>query len=49
MQVLDAFENYDHVVVLSGSCTGMIRRYYPELCAEDPAVLLRAESLGARV
>jgi L-lactate dehydrogenase complex protein LldE len=49
MQVLDAFENYDHVVVPSGSCAGMIRRYYPELCAEDPAVLLRAEHLGARV
>jgi L-lactate dehydrogenase complex protein LldE len=49
MQVLDAFENYDHVVVPSGSCAGMIRRYYPELCTEDPAVLLRAEHLGARV
>ncbi len=49
MQVLDAFAGYDHVVVPSGSCAGMIRRYYPELCAEDPAVLPRAEHLGARV
>ena len=48
-QVLDAFEGYDHVVVPSGSCAGMIRRHYPELFADDPAVLPRAERLGARV
>src|SRR6201987_3986327 len=48
-QVLDAFEGYDHVVVPSGSCAGMIRRHYPQLFADDPAVLPRAERLGARV
>ena len=48
-QVLDAFECYDHVVVPSGSCAGMIRLHYPELFADDPAVLPRAERLGARV
>jgi L-lactate dehydrogenase complex protein LldE len=48
-QVLDAFEGYDHVVVPSGSCAGMIRRHYPELFADDPAVLPRVERLGARV
>ena len=26
LQVLDAFEGYDHVVAPSGSCAGMIRR-----------------------
>ena len=48
-QVLDAFEGYDHVVVPSGSCAGMIRVHYPELFADDPAVLPRAERFGARV
>src|SRR5256885_3717747 len=31
LQVLDAFEDYDHVVAPSGSCAGMLRRHYPEL------------------
>ena len=48
MQVLDAFEGYDHVVVPSGSCAGMMRRHYPELFADDPAVLPRAQRLAAR-
>ena len=42
-QVLDAFEGYDHVVAPSGSCAGMLRRHYPELFADDPAVLPRAQ------
>jgi L-lactate dehydrogenase complex protein LldE len=48
-QVLDAFAGYDHVVVPSGSCAGMIRRHYPELFVDDPAVLPRAERLSPRV
>jgi L-lactate dehydrogenase complex protein LldE len=48
-QVLNAFEGYDHVVVPSGSCAGMIRRHYPELFADDPAVLSRAERLAPRI
>ena len=48
LQVLDAFEGYDHVVVPSGSCAGMIRVHYPELFAGDPAVLPRARQLAAR-
>jgi L-lactate dehydrogenase complex protein LldE len=47
-QVLDAFEGYDHVVAPSGSCAGMIRRHYPELFADDPAVLPRAKDLAER-
>jgi L-lactate dehydrogenase complex protein LldE len=47
-QVLDAFEGYDHVVAPSGSCAGMLRRHYPELFADDPAVLPRAQQLAAR-
>jgi L-lactate dehydrogenase complex protein LldE len=48
LQVLDAFEGYDHVVIPSGSCAGMIRVHYPELFADDPAVLARAEHLAER-
>ncbi len=31
--MLDAFEGYDHVVVPSGSCTGMVTHHYPTLFA----------------
>lgn len=48
VQVLDAFEGYDRVVAPSGSCAGMLRRHYPALFADDPAVLPRAEELAAR-
>jgi L-lactate dehydrogenase complex protein LldE len=48
LQVLDAFEGYDHVVAPSGSCAGMIRVHYPELFADDSAVLARAEHLAER-
>ena len=48
LQVLDAFEGYDHVVAPSGSCAGMIRRHYPELFADDPAVLARVQHLAGR-
>src|SRR3974377_1742862 len=47
-QVIDAFEGYDHVVAPSGSCAGMIRVHYPELFADDAAVLPRAQDLAAR-
>ncbi len=48
LQVLEAFEGYDYVVAPSGSCAGMIRRHYPELFADDPAILQRAQHLAAR-
>src|SRR5262245_49307569 len=47
-QVFDAFADYDHVVAPSGSCAGMIRRHYPELLADDPPALLRAQHLAER-
>jgi L-lactate dehydrogenase complex protein LldE len=47
-QVLDAFEGYDHVVAPSGSCAGMIRVHYPQLFADDPGVLPRAQRLAER-
>ncbi|HEX7969532.1 MAG TPA: (Fe-S)-binding protein [Stellaceae bacterium] len=47
-QVIDAFEGFDYVVVPSGSCGGMIKQHYPELFADDPAMLERARHLAAR-
>lgn len=34
-QVIETFEDFDHVVVPSGSCAGMIREHYAELLADD--------------
>jgi L-lactate dehydrogenase complex protein LldE len=39
---------YDHVVVLSGSCAGMIIHHYPRLFADDADWLKRANELSAR-
>jgi len=47
-QVVAAFEAYDHVVVPSGSCAGMLVRHYPELFRDEPETLARAEALAAR-
>jgi L-lactate dehydrogenase complex protein LldE len=47
-QVIDAFAGYDYVVVPSGSCAGMVRMHYPELFADEPAMLVQAEELAAR-
>jgi L-lactate dehydrogenase complex protein LldE len=44
-RVLELFENADYVVAPSGSCTAMVRVFYPELFAEDPALLSKAQSL----
>ena len=48
LRVLDTFEGYDHVVAPSGSCAGMLRVHYPELFADDPVVLPRAQQLATR-
>jgi len=45
---LDEFEGFDHVVVPSGSCGGMIRRHYPELLAGDPDLRRRMDALVAK-
>jgi L-lactate dehydrogenase complex protein LldE len=47
-QVVEAFEGYDHVVVPSGSCAGMIRLHYQEALADDPAWAARAKALAAK-
>ena len=48
LQVLDAFEEYDYVVGPSGSCMGTIRCHYPEMFADDAALLPRIEALAAK-
>ena len=47
-QVIDAFENFDYVVVPSGSCGGMIKEHYPELFADEPAMFQRVQHLAKR-
>lgn len=46
-KVIDEFEGYEYVVLPSGSCAGMIRAHYEELCKDDPALLARAKKLAA--
>jgi L-lactate dehydrogenase complex protein LldE len=46
--VISAFAAYDYVVAPSGSCTGMIRKHYPGLFADDADWGARAESLAAK-
>jgi L-lactate dehydrogenase complex protein LldE len=48
-QVISAFAGYDFVVAPSGSCAGMLRVHYPELFADEPAMLVQAEALAGRV
>ncbi|MGC2411943.1 MAG: (Fe-S)-binding protein [Stellaceae bacterium] len=47
-QVIAAFAGYDYVVAPSGSCAGMLRVHYPQLFADEPALLAQAEELAAR-
>jgi len=47
-QVIAAFEGFDHVVVPSGSCAGMLVKHYPELFRDEPETLARSQSLAAR-
>lgn len=41
-------ENYDHVVIPSGSCTDQIRNVYPQLFADDAQWGPRARALAER-
>ncbi len=45
--MLDALEGYEHVVVPSGSCAGMVIRHYPALFEETPDED-RARTLASR-
>ncbi|MBZ6076155.1 (Fe-S)-binding protein [Microvirga puerhi] len=47
-QVITAFRGYDYVVAPSGSCAGTIKVHYPEIFADDPNWLPKANELAAR-
>jgi len=47
-RVLDLFDDADYVVAPSGSCTSMVRVFYPELFADDPERLGRCRQLRER-
>jgi L-lactate dehydrogenase complex protein LldE len=47
-RMIEAFRGYDYVVAPSGSCAGMVKVHYPELFADDPNWLPRADALAAR-
>ncbi len=47
-QMIAAFEDFDYVVVPSGSCGGTIKQHYPPLFDGDPAWQTRAERLSAK-
>ncbi len=48
LKFLEEFEGFDHVVVPSGSCGGMIRCHYPDLFRDDPDLRNRIDALASR-
>ena len=47
-QTIEILEPYESVVVLGGSCTGMIRHDYPILFVDDPKWQARAQAVAAK-
>jgi L-lactate dehydrogenase complex protein LldE len=47
-RVVDQFEHCDYLVAPSGSCSGMIKTHYADVCRDDSALLRRAEALAAK-
>lgn len=45
-QVIEAFEDFDYIVVPSGSCAGTLRCHYADLLADDPVFADRARRLA---
>ncbi|MBO9622539.1 MAG: (Fe-S)-binding protein [Sphingomonas sp.] len=45
---IEALEGHPYVIVPSGSCAGTIRVHYPEIFADDPVWLPRAQALAAK-
>jgi L-lactate dehydrogenase complex protein LldE len=46
--LLDLFDDAEYIVAPSGSCSTMVRVFYPELFADDPVRLATTEKLRAR-
>jgi L-lactate dehydrogenase complex protein LldE len=49
LQAIDGFAGVDFVVAPSGSCAGMLKVHYPQLFADEPDLLRRAEAFAAKV
>ena len=49
LRVLHSFRNSDYIIVPSGSCGAMMRVFYQDLFADDPALLAQAETLAGKV
>jgi L-lactate dehydrogenase complex protein LldE len=49
VRVLDLFDDADYVVAPSGSCTSMMKVFYPELFAGDAVALAKVEKLRSRL
>jgi L-lactate dehydrogenase complex protein LldE len=49
LQVIEAFSPYEHVVVPSGSCAGMLVKHYPALFADDPLLAAKANEFAGKV
>jgi L-lactate dehydrogenase complex protein LldE len=47
-RMLDLFEDAEYVVAPSGSCSTMVKVFYPELFADDPVRAAKARKLGQR-
>lgn len=45
---ISIFEGESYVVAPSGSCTSMVRVFYPDLLKGDPGMLVEARALGER-
>lgn len=43
--LLKAFDDFDYVVSPSGSCTGMVHHYYPEVYQNEPSSAAKAKEL----
>lgn len=46
---VEEFEDFDYVVIPSGSCGGNVKTHYTDLFSDDPAWLARMERLAPRV
>ena len=46
--VIEEFLPFDHTVVPSGSCGGMVAHHYPGLFADDPQLRAKADALAAK-
>ena len=47
-KVIAEFEGCDYLVAPSGSCSGMIKTHYADLCRDDSALLQRATALAEK-